>query len=397
MSHIFISLDRRCTVVGTVSAQNGYKGSRNGRFLPPSRTERGPVGLAAPGRLPRGRQLALLPPGGRARCGPERSRELGQGGLHEVPGPRAVRGARAGGARAVRRVGRADRGRARGTHGAGAQPPGVGVVASAPDRADHPRTTEGTFLHRTRGHRASPLPSRTVGAACAAAAHASARAARASCSSVAATAGTWARSGRVSATISRRTAGSSVTVRDALGPYGLDGQLGQDGDAQARAHQADHRRIVVGREVDAGREARALAHLHQLAPAARAAGDPRLGGEFADGDGPDPAQPVPLADEADQPVRQQRPYDQVVPLRRASAPAPRRSGRRARCRSRPRAASRPSAAARPPPGRRGCRGGRRAGRRGRSGRGWSCRWGRTPAGPGRRAGRRWRRPPPRPR
>ncbi len=43
MSHIFISLDRTHTVIATVSTQNGYKGSRNGRFLPPSRTERGPV------------------------------------------------------------------------------------------------------------------------------------------------------------------------------------------------------------------------------------------------------------------------------------------------------------------------------------------------------------------
>ncbi|CAK7281653.1 hypothetical protein SGPA1_12446 [Streptomyces misionensis JCM 4497] len=110
MSHIYISLDRRCTVVATVSAQNGYKGSRNGRFLPPSRTERGPVGLAAAGCLPRGGQLALLPPGGRARGGSERSRELGQGGLHEVPGPCGVRGARACRARAVRRLGRPDRG-----------------------------------------------------------------------------------------------------------------------------------------------------------------------------------------------------------------------------------------------------------------------------------------------
>lgn len=98
MSHIFISLDRSCTVVDTVSTQNGYKGSRNGRFLPPSRTERGPVGLAAPGCVPRGGQLALLPSGRRTRCGTECSRELGQGGLHEVPGPRRVRGARAGGA-----------------------------------------------------------------------------------------------------------------------------------------------------------------------------------------------------------------------------------------------------------------------------------------------------------
>ncbi|MGC0330033.1 hypothetical protein RKD23_003023 [Streptomyces sp. SAI-170] len=126
MSHIFISLDRSCTVVGTVSAQNGYKGSRNGRFLPPSRTERRPMGLAAPGCLSRSGQLALLSSRGRAGGGPERSRELGQGGLHEVPGPRAVRGTRTRGARTVRRLGRVDRGRARRTHGPGAAPSGDG-------------------------------------------------------------------------------------------------------------------------------------------------------------------------------------------------------------------------------------------------------------------------------
>ena len=97
--------------------------------------------------------------------------------------------------------------------------------------------------------------------------------------------GTWARSGSVSATISRRTAGSSAHGAHTPGPYGLDGQLGQDGDAEARAHQPDHRRIVVGREVDARGEAGPLAHLDQLAAAARAARDPGLLGEFPDGDG----------------------------------------------------------------------------------------------------------------
>ncbi len=133
MSHIFISLDRSCTVVDTGSAQNGYKGSRNGRFLPPSRTERGPVGLAAPGRVPRGGQLALLPPRGRARGGTKCSRELGQRGLHEVPGTRRVRRPRPGRTRAVRRVGRTDRGRARRTDGPGASPAGVGTCIDIDD------------------------------------------------------------------------------------------------------------------------------------------------------------------------------------------------------------------------------------------------------------------------
>ena len=97
--------------------------------------------------------------------------------------------------------------------------------------------TEGTFLHTGRAHaRALQFPRRPrqVGRAPTSAASAPA-AARPSWSSVAATAGTWARSGRVSATISRRTAGSSVSVARASGPYGLDRQLGQDGDARGPA------------------------------------------------------------------------------------------------------------------------------------------------------------------
>ena len=70
----------------------------------------------------------------------------------------------------------------------------------------------------------------------------------------------------------------------ALGAYGLDRELRQDRDAQPRADQADHRRIVVGGEVDAGGEAGRLADLDQLTAAARAARDPRLVGKFADGD-----------------------------------------------------------------------------------------------------------------
>ena len=204
-----------------------------------------------------------------------------------------VRGARAGGARAVRRVGRADRGRARGAHGAGAPPADrrastTGPGAPAPDSGAI--TPEETFLHAARA-RAAPCSDRPSTSA---AAGRGASAARAPSSRPSARRGArqlvqrrrhrrdLARSGSVSATISRCTAGSTRTAVRPLGPYRLQRQLRQHGHPQARADQADHRRVVVGREVDARGEARALADLDQMAAAARAARDPGLVGQLAD-------------------------------------------------------------------------------------------------------------------
>ncbi|CAK7281656.1 hypothetical protein SGPA1_12449 [Streptomyces misionensis JCM 4497] len=57
-----------------------------------------------------------------------------------------------------------------------------------------------------------------------------------------------------------------------------------------------------------------MADLHQLAPAARAARDPGLLGQFPDGDAPGAREPVPLGHQGHQAVGQQGAHHQVVPV-----------------------------------------------------------------------------------
>ena len=315
-----------------------------------------------------------------------------------MPGARGVRGARARGARAVRRVGRADRGRARGAHGPGPPPADPGVerdrTGPRPTRALDQRPKERFCTNPGTPQARRAHVRHRAGRPCGASARGGPRQLGPASPRPP---GTRARSGRVSATISRSTAGSTVTVRTPLARTDSTRELRQDGDAEPRADQADHRRIVVGREVDARGEARALAH---LAPAGGgSAGSPRSRA-------PSASSPMPT-----DPRAASRCPSGTSPTSRSVS-----SGRTTR--------SSHSPAPRPPPlvaegerhvavalaqhldrarrlgldqGDPGAGVRRRAGRRGRSAPAWSCRWGRRPAGPGRRAARRWRRPPPRPR
>src|SRR4051812_8263916 len=62
MSHIYIYYDRRCTVgddqkIELHDLPARIEGTSNGRLLPPSRTQRRSLGLAARRRVPRCRQL----------------------------------------------------------------------------------------------------------------------------------------------------------------------------------------------------------------------------------------------------------------------------------------------------------------------------------------------------
>src|SRR3954452_15058044 len=76
----------------------------------------GHLGLADERRLPRDGQRLLLPPGRRTRPRQGEPRGPGEADLPDVPGAGAVPPARAGRARALRRVGRAVGGGARGDH-----------------------------------------------------------------------------------------------------------------------------------------------------------------------------------------------------------------------------------------------------------------------------------------
>ena len=300
-----------------------------------------------------------------------------------MPGTRGVRGARAGGARAVRRVGRTDRGRARGAHGTGPQPTGLGGGTGAPPRtrrtvlpsgatarvhAEHrcraavrtsPRQPTGTFAACEYAEHA-PIPSTSVRSGTPPGrqrAAASARSRPASRSSVAATAGTCGQVGqgqRDDLALAPR-APPSRCARP-LGRTDSIASSGRTATPRPGADQADHRRVVVGGEVDARGEAGTA---RRPRPAGRgSAGSPRSTtrrrARRSPTATPAPASRCPSGTSADQPVGEQRAYDQVVPLLGAAARP--RSGRPARCRSRPPAASRPSAAARPPPGRPGCPG-----------------------------------------
>ncbi|CAA9286611.1 MAG: Transcription_WhiD, partial [uncultured Actinomycetospora sp.] len=86
------------------------------RHLAPPRPPVRPLGVAAPRRVSGQGHRAVLPPGGRARPAPGQPGGVRQGRLRLLPRPAAVPRPRPRRPRAVRRLGRLVRARARGHH-----------------------------------------------------------------------------------------------------------------------------------------------------------------------------------------------------------------------------------------------------------------------------------------